>query len=85
MRLRKAVCRPAKISHGEFEKDLLRLGSGFGEFRDLAVVVAAAGNRLVEDRGVGSQAGHRVVGDVPLERAVVEHRAGYVVNPETLS
>ena len=52
---------------------------------DLLVVGVAAGDRLVEDRRVGGEAGDRELVDVALQGAVVEHLAGDVVEPEALA
>src|SRR6185437_15992361 len=55
------------------------------QFRDRVVVVVSAGDRLVEDRRIGRQAGHVVLSDVFRQRALVEHAAGDVVQPDALA
>src|SRR5262249_32266036 len=64
-------------------EQLLALHTGPGLGADRVVVVAAT-DRLVEDRRVRRQAGHRIVVDVALDRAVVEQAARDVVEPEAL-
>ena len=83
----------AQVGDRQLEEDPLGrsgadplLGNGAGaELGDLLVVGVAAGDRLVEDRRVRGQAGDRELVDVAGERAVAQHRAGDVVEPEALA
>ena len=77
--------RPLQVAEGELEEELLSLRSGAVKLGDLLVVGVAAADRLVEDRRVGGEPGDGEIGDVALERPVVEDRPGDVVEPEALS
>jgi hypothetical protein len=48
------------------------------------VVGAALADRVLEDRRVRGETGDRELGDVARERAVVEHLARDVVDPQAL-
>ena len=55
------------------------------EGADRVVVEAAVPDGLLEDRRVRRQAGHRPVGDVARQRAVGQHLAADVVEPQALA
>ena len=49
------------------------------------VIVSAVADRLIEDRRIGSETGHREFIDVALQRSAVEQTAGDVVEPKALA
>ena len=51
---------------------------------DRVVVVGAAADRVLEDRWVRCQTGHRQIGDVLRKPAAAQQFAGDVVEPEAL-
>ena len=81
---REEVRGAAEVGESELEESLLGLRPAGSELRDLLVVGAALGDRLVEDRRVRREARDRVLVDVALERPLVEQLAGDVVEPEAL-
>jgi hypothetical protein len=74
----------AEVRDRELEEQRFGLEALLAQLGDLPVVIAAAADRLVEDRGVGGEAGHVEIVDVALQRAVVQDPAGDVVEPEAL-
>ena len=82
---REQVSGPPQVAQGEFEEHLLVGRAGRFPGRDVAVVVGAGLDGLVEDRRVGGEPGDRVLADVVRERAGVEQAAGDVVQPQALA
>ncbi len=77
------VGRAPEVLDRELEEERLAVEPGRCLFVD-RVVVATAGDRLVEDRRIRRQPGDGVVVDVRLELPGVEQLAGDVVEPEAL-
>jgi hypothetical protein len=69
----------------EREEQLLARAPGARQLADLIVVGVAGTDRLLEDGRVRGQSGDRVLGDVARQRAVAEHVAADVVEPEGLA
>ena len=81
---REEVGGTTQVLDRELEEERFAVHPGRGLLLD-RVVVGARGDRLVEDRGVRRQPGHRVVVDVRLELPGVEHLPCDVVEPEALA
>ena len=73
-----------QVCQREFEEDALVRQAARAEALDRVVVEPAAANRIVEDRRVRGQPGHRQLGNVARQGAVRQHFAGDVVEPEAL-
>jgi hypothetical protein len=74
-----------EVRQRQLEEGLLRLQPALVQLGDLLVVAVAAADRLVEDGRVRGQPGDRQLVDVALQRAVAEHVARDVVEPEALA
>ena len=75
----------AKVLQREREEERLAALSLLRQLSDRPVVRGAAADRLVEDRRVRSEPRDRELRDVARQRAVGEHVAADVVEPETLA
>ena len=76
---------PAQVGDRHLEEERLGVEALLAQLVHLVVVGVAGGDRLLEDRRVRRQARDRELVDVALQRPVVEHRAGDVVQPEALA
>jgi hypothetical protein len=89
--LRRIVDRPeqrgglAQVFERELEEQRLAGRAVSGLLADRVVVELAVLDRVIEDRRVRRQPGHRPLVDVPAERAGGEEPARDVVEPQTLS
>src|SRR5205085_689616 len=80
-----ATRRTRQVLDREVEEEVLS-GPALGrEPADPLVVVGALRDRLIEDRRVGREAGHRQLVHVLLERARIEQPARDVVEPDALT
>ena len=79
------VGRPAEVVQRQLEEE----GYGRDPVSDLRadrrVVGGAVLDRVIEDRRVRGETGHRQLVDVPLERPAIQQVAGDVVEPQTLA
>ena len=81
----KQIGGPRQIRQGQVEEQILgrlRAGRALG---NVAVVVAAVLDRIIEDCRIRGQPGHRKFVDVALERAAIHQVAGDIVEPEALT
>ena len=78
------VGRLREIVERQLEERALGVVAGSGQLRDRGVVRGGTADRLLVDRGVGGEAGHVELGDVPGEGPAGEHVAGDVVEPDAL-
>ncbi len=76
---------PAEVCERELEEEVLALEALLAKLVDLLVVGIARADRLLEDRRVRGQAGHRELADVSVERSARQQVTGDVVEPETLA
>jgi hypothetical protein len=79
------IRRAAKILYGEVEEQPLACRAAIDLSADFRVVAGTVRDSVVEDRGVGGQAGDRQFVDVALQSAAIEQVAGDVVEPQALA
>jgi len=81
----KEVGGPGQVLDGQFEEQFLAGAAGSHLLGNRGVVGGGVFDRQIEDRRVGSEARYRELVDIAGKRAVVEHVAGDVVEPEARS
>ncbi len=82
---REQIRRAAKILYGEVEEQPLACGAAINLAADFRVVAGTVRDGVVEDRGVGGQAGDRQFVNIALQRAAIEQVASDVVEPQALA
>jgi hypothetical protein len=82
---REQIRGAAEILDGEVEEQTLAGRTAVELPADFRVVAGTVRDGVVEDRGVGGQAGDRQLVDVALQRAAIEQVAGDVVEPQALA
>ena len=76
---------PGQIRQRQFEEQIFRRLRARSVPSDVAVVVGAVLDRMIEDRRIRGETRHREFVDVALQRAAVQEVAGDVVEPEALA
>ena len=80
---REEIGRSPQVLDRELEEELLTRAAQPRLDPD-GVVIEARGDRLVIDGGIRRESRHRVLVDETLDRSLVEHSSGDVVQPEAL-